>query len=98
LKLGLFSLIKRSARKGLDWQQSDSERLGICLRAFSGQGHPEHKFEVIVVDPGSQDQAPWVAPGNLRTAFVQERKPGSYRARNAVVYSQIRRWLRGATP
>ncbi|HVG28910.1 MAG TPA: glycosyltransferase family 2 protein [Pyrinomonadaceae bacterium] len=61
---------------------NDSERLQLCLRALEGQTYPQHLYEIVVVDNGSDESpAPSVArPGRVR--LCSETRPGSYAARN----------------
>ena len=63
---------------------NDTERLKHCLKALDEQTYPESRYEVIVVDNGS-DPAENVdsVVGSFSRAFcVFESVPGSYAARN----------------
>ena len=61
---------------------NDADRLAICLSALDEQTYPASRYEVIVVDNGSDESIqPTVA--NFRQAHVAyEERPGSYAARN----------------
>ena len=61
---------------------NDPERLKICLRALEEQTYPEDRYEVILVDNGSDASIEAVAAGFSRTRVVHESRPGSYAARN----------------
>ncbi|WP_035987798.1 glycosyltransferase [Leptolyngbya sp. KIOST-1] len=63
---------------------NDGERLQQCLAALAQQTYPRSRFEIIVVDNGSDDLA---GLKTLVTAYdnatlVVETRPGSYAARN----------------
>ncbi|NJO81248.1 MAG: glycosyltransferase [Cyanobacteria bacterium RM1_2_2] len=63
---------------------NDAERLKLCLTALENQTYPPDRYEVIVVDNGSDH------PESIRAAvepydngrFASEPSPGSYAARN----------------
>lgn len=63
---------------------NDSERLKHCLQALNQQSYPQHLYEVIVVDNGSnQGEAVDSVVTPFHQAFcVYESTPGSYAARN----------------
>lgn len=61
---------------------NDGPRLRLCLEALAAQTYPQHRYEVIVVDNGSDEPPVWaksVFPGVI---LVDESRPGSYAARN----------------
>jgi len=63
---------------------NDAERLALCLVALAEQTYPRSRFEVIVIDNGSDDPAAVAAavqPYDNVTLTV-EPTPGSYVARN----------------
>lgn len=62
---------------------NDSDRLDLCLTALDRQTYPRDRYEVIVVDNGSQDE-PALAEVAARhpVRLSRETKPGSYCARN----------------
>lgn len=63
---------------------NDSTRLKLCLEALATQTCPQHSYEIIVVDNGSNDltyqQEITAKFSNLKTALITT--PGSYAARN----------------
>lgn len=62
---------------------NDAERLARCLRALGRQTYPSDRYEVIVVDNGSDTPvAPVVAATLPGARVVSESRPGSYAARN----------------
>jgi glycosyltransferase involved in cell wall biosynthesis len=62
---------------------NDAARLATCLRALGAQTYPASRYEVIVVDNGSDvPVAPVVASALPRARVVTETRPGSYAARN----------------
>ncbi len=60
----------------------DQPRLDRCLAALAAQSYPGDRFEVVVVDNGS-DPPIQVPPGRARV--VVDPRPGSYAARNTGV-------------
>lgn len=61
---------------------NDAARLKACLEALEDQTYPKDKYEVIVVDNGSEeDTAAVVRPFNS-AQLRHESQPGSYAARN----------------
>ena len=61
---------------------NDAQRLAVCLRALEDQTYPQASYEVIVVDNNSAESiAPVVSRFN-HALVVEERRPGSYAARN----------------
>lgn len=64
---------------------NDAKRLRLCLDALNQQSYDSERYEVVVINNGSdaaQQIAEVVADFN-RTVYVYEEKPGSYAARNA---------------
>lgn len=63
---------------------NDAERLRICLEKLEQQTYPQHLYEVIVVDNGSDvpPQVQEVVALFHRATFASEDTPGSYAARN----------------
>ena len=62
---------------------NDAARLTTCLRALGRQTYPADRYEVIVVDNGSDASvAPAVAAVLRHARVVSEPRPGSYAARN----------------
>ncbi|PZO36283.1 MAG: glycosyl transferase family 2 [Leptolyngbya sp.] len=63
---------------------NDSERLGVCLTALARQTYPKSRYEVIVIDNGSDraDLIQAVAAPYPNVAVAFETTPGSYAARN----------------
>lgn len=63
---------------------NDPEHLRLCLQALAQQTYPQDRFEVIVVDNGSDAAAD--IKGTIRqfanAIALDEEKPGSYAARN----------------
>ncbi|WP_339923269.1 glycosyltransferase [uncultured Cyclobacterium sp.] len=60
----------------------DWNRLRLCLEALEQQSYPSHKFEVIIVNNDPDD----LLPSDLSFKgykIIEEKKPGSYAARNA---------------
>lgn len=62
------------------WNGRDS--IARCLQALAAQTYPRDRFEVIVVDNGSDDGTAEVARGFDDVTVLSETKPGSYAARN----------------
>jgi glycosyltransferase involved in cell wall biosynthesis len=63
---------------------NDAERLKLCLAALENQTYPQGRYEVIVVDNGSDPNEPMAATvAQFQQAMIAEEKmPGSYAARN----------------
>ena len=63
---------------------NDSQRLKFCLEALEQQTYPKTRYEVIVVDNGSDDVEPVKATVAQfgQAIVIEESKPGSYAARN----------------
>ena len=63
---------------------NDPERLRLCLQALAQQTYPQNRFEILVVDNGSD--APADIKGTIRqfanAIALYEAIPGSYAARN----------------
>ena len=57
-------------------------RLRSCLDALAIQTYPRSRFEVIVVDNGSDEPPLWIKKEYPNAVLVEEPKPGSYAARN----------------
>jgi glycosyltransferase involved in cell wall biosynthesis len=58
------------------------QELGHCLDALQAQMLAQDRFEVIVVDNGSEDRTREIARAYDFVTLVEERRPGSYAARN----------------
>ena len=66
---------------------NDRHALAGCLEALACQTYPRHRYEVIVVDNGS-DEAEVPRPDRRRDVrHIRAPIPGSYRARNAGVHA-----------
>lgn len=61
---------------------NDFSRLEVCLRALEKQTYPQDKYEVIVVDNGSDRPIESVADTFSKVRIAREEKRGSYAARN----------------
>lgn len=61
---------------------NDWERLSRCLRALSSQTYPADRYEVIVVDNGSDKPVEPVVQRHDCATLGHESQPGSYAARN----------------
>ncbi|MBE2220043.1 MAG: glycosyltransferase family 2 protein [Anaerolineae bacterium] len=61
---------------------NDSERLACCLHALENQTYPTERYEIIVVDNGSDEPPLSVISQHPHSQLVVETKPGSYAARN----------------
>lgn len=63
---------------------NDGERLRLCLAALAGQTYGRSRFEIIVVDNGSDDfeQIKAIVAAYDNAVLVVEPTPGSYAARN----------------
>lgn len=61
---------------------NDPERLRICLEALEDQTYPKEKYEVIVVDNGSDESIEPIVAEFRQAKASYEARPGSYAARN----------------
>ena len=61
---------------------NEASRLRLCVDALAVQAYPKERYEVIVVDNGSDQPPVWVREAYPRVVFVEESTPGSYAARN----------------
>lgn len=61
---------------------NDSQRLRTCLRSLENQTYPKDRYEIIVVDNGSDDDVEFVVHMFGQTRIIEEQFPGSYAARN----------------
>ncbi|MDA2918273.1 glycosyltransferase [Desulfobacterota bacterium AH_259_B03_O07] len=61
---------------------NDSERLKTCLRSLENQSYPKSKYEVIVVDNGSEEDIFALAEIFGVATFTRETFRSSYAARN----------------
>lgn len=63
---------------------NDSERLGMCLQALENQSYPRDRYEVIVVDNGSDEDVKSIVGmfGGFQVRMIREDRAGSYAARN----------------
>jgi glycosyltransferase involved in cell wall biosynthesis len=61
---------------------NDPIRLKICLQALEDQTYPQHAYEVIVVDNGSDENIETIVAGFSQVKQSYEAYPGSYAARN----------------
>ncbi|MFO7166538.1 MAG: glycosyltransferase [Chloroflexota bacterium] len=62
---------------------NDTERLLRCLQALERQTYPRARYEVVVVDNGSDDDVRAALRQHELVVFCCEPRPGSYAARNA---------------
>jgi glycosyltransferase involved in cell wall biosynthesis len=60
----------------------DSVRLRKCLLSLQKQTYPDGKYEVIVVDNGSDDGTDVIGDEFEKVRILKESRRGSYRARN----------------
>lgn len=63
----------------------DWERLGLCLNALSHQSFSPYLFEIIVVNNAPNDSIPASFVYPINSKFIQEKKSGSYAARNTAL-------------
>jgi len=63
--------------------------LGRCLDALARQTLPRDAFQIIVVDNGSSDATPDIARRYPGVELLEEKRPGSYAARNLAI-GQVR--------
>lgn len=61
---------------------NDARRLKKCLRALENQTYPKGRFEVVVIDNGSDDDIESVVRSFSQPTLAFEERPGSYAARN----------------
>jgi glycosyltransferase involved in cell wall biosynthesis len=62
---------------------NDAERLKTCLLALEKQSFPKDQFEVIVVNNNpNENLPPLISAVDLNLVYLDEKKPGSYAARN----------------
>jgi glycosyltransferase involved in cell wall biosynthesis len=61
---------------------NDPERLRLCLRALGRQTYPRARYEVVVVDNGSDESVEPLVAESDRARLCREERPGSYAARN----------------
>lgn len=68
---------------------NDWERLEACLEALERQTYPVDRFEVLVVDNGSDSAVPDGTARYVNVTVLHEPKPGSYAARNRGLASAV---------
>lgn len=62
---------------------NDNDRLQACLDALARQSYPAERFEVVVVDNGSNESVgPVIRRHRGMATLIEESNPGSYSARN----------------
>jgi glycosyltransferase involved in cell wall biosynthesis len=61
---------------------NDLERLKICIQALDEQTYPKNKYEIIVVDNGSDYNLKPLISKYSQVITIRENRPGSYTARN----------------
>ena len=61
---------------------NDHTRLGYCLAQLDNQSYPADRYEIIVVDNGSDESPEKVTAVSSHSKLLFENKPGSYAARN----------------
>jgi glycosyltransferase involved in cell wall biosynthesis len=61
---------------------NEGPTLRICLDALATQTYPKDRYQVIVVDNGSDEPHAWLRDEYPKCMWVEESKPGSYAARN----------------
>lgn len=61
---------------------NDSHKLNKCLQSLNEQTYPKEKMEIIVVDNGSSDDPKSVVGEFDQVILLEEKKVGSYAARN----------------
>ena len=62
--------------------RSRSEQLSVCLRTLEGLDYPTERYEVIVVDDGSEHEPQIEPAGQMRFRLIRERHQGPAAARN----------------
>lgn len=66
---------------------NDAARLKSCLGALQAQTFPGQRYEVVVVDNGSEDAVDAVVAEFEGVRKIDERRPGAYAARNRGIES-----------
>lgn len=61
----------------------DEGGLGLCVKSLLDQSYPTNRYEVIVVDNGLNPGISHALPADSRVRLIEEKRPGSYAARNA---------------
>jgi len=61
---------------------NDVQRLKICLGALDQQTYPKDRFEIILIDNGSEESLDNLEAFSANIHLSKETKPGSYAARN----------------
>ena len=61
---------------------NDTERLKTCLMALEAQEYPKHRYEVVLIDNGSEESLDDLHAYSANIRLTRETKPGSYAARN----------------
>jgi glycosyltransferase involved in cell wall biosynthesis len=61
---------------------NDLERLRLCLAALENQTYPKDLYEVIVIDNNSEENIQRVTKDFAQVKLAQEKRQGSYAARN----------------
>lgn len=61
---------------------NDPRRLRSCLEGLERQSYPRDRYEVIVVDNGSEQPLDMLVASFSQARLVHESQPGSYAARN----------------
>ena len=61
---------------------NDAQRLKICLETLEKQSYPQDRYEVIVVDNGSDERLEPIVSGYRQAKLTYEDYPTSYAARN----------------
>lgn len=64
---------------------NDSRPLQSCLAALEKQTYPRERYEIIVVDNGSDEDIKSVVTQFPQAKIAFERRPGSYAARNQAI-------------
>lgn len=64
---------------------NDSLRLRRCLEALARQSYPRSRYEVVVVDNGSDEDIGALVEAFPGVVFGREAQPGSYAARNTAL-------------
>lgn len=61
---------------------NDHDRLRKCLDALTHQSYQNDRYEILVVDNGSEQKPDWIAKEFPTVRVTEEQKTGSYAARN----------------
>lgn len=61
---------------------NEGARLRVCLDALAEQTYPKDRYEIIVVDNGSEELPVWINDVYPGVVLAEEPRPGSYAARN----------------